>query len=128
MFVYSRSFDVSALMPLFPSTMFLLLRLLRSLANLLNLPVLLLLFSFFDDPDFVEKFKLAPAAKKMHHAYLGGLLEHSLSMGLLADKISCHYKGINADLIKAAAILHDMGKIYEFNYEFSIDYSHACYQ
>jgi 3'-5' exoribonuclease len=82
-----------------------------------------LLAAFWRDEAFVAKFKSAPAAKKMHHAYLGGLLEHSLSMGLLADQIAAHYSGINRDLLLAGAILHDIGKIEELEYQFKIDYS-----
>ena len=78
---------------------------------------------FFNDMDFVRKFKNAPAAKKMHHAYIGGLLEHTLSMALLADRIAGHYSGVDRDLLIAGTILHDIGKIREFNYKYSIDYS-----
>ncbi|MBW2568561.1 MAG: HD domain-containing protein [Deltaproteobacteria bacterium] len=82
---------------------------------------------FWSDDEFVSGFKTAPAAKKMHHAYIGGLLEHSLSMAILANKIVNHYKeyykGINRDMLIAGAILHDIGKIREFNYKYSIDYS-----
>ncbi len=79
--------------------------------------------AFFNDMNFVGKFKNAPAAKKMHHAYIGGLLEHTLSMALLADRIAGHYSGVDRDLLLAGAILHDIGKVREFNYKYSIDYS-----
>ncbi|MGB5158728.1 3'-5' exoribonuclease YhaM family protein [Desulfobacterium sp. N47] len=82
-----------------------------------------LLEAFWSDIEFVENFKKAPAAKKMHHAYAGGLLEHTLSMALLADKIAGHYIGIDRDLLITGAILHDIGKIREFVYKFNIDYS-----
>lgn len=86
-----------------------------------------LLEAFWNDEDFVCKFKIAPAAKKMHHAYLGGLLEHTLSMTILADKVAGHYKdyykAIDRDLLLTGAVLHDIGKIIEFDYKFSIDYS-----
>ena len=86
-----------------------------------------LLEAFWNDEDFVRKFKTAPAAKKMHHAYLGGLLEHTLSMTILANKIANHYSeyytGIDRDLLLTGAILHDIGKTIEFDYKFSIDYS-----
>jgi 3'-5' exoribonuclease len=82
-----------------------------------------LIDAFFKDKEFVNKFKTAPAAKKMHHAYIGGLLEHTLSMTSLADKIAGHYSGINRDLLLSGAILHDIGKIDEFEYQFKIDYS-----
>ena len=82
-----------------------------------------LLAAFFDDKVFVDLFKTAPAAKKMHHAYLGGLLEHTLSIARLIQAIDGHYKGIDRDLLLTGGILHDIGKIYEFSYETHIDYS-----
>ena len=82
-----------------------------------------LIDAFFKDKEFVNKFKTAPAGKKMHHAYIGGLLEHTLSMASLADKIAGHYSGIDRDLLLSGAILHDIGKIDEFEYQFKIDYS-----
>lgn len=82
-----------------------------------------LLDAFWNDPEFVHQFKSAPAAKKMHHAYIGGLLEHTLSMASLADKVAAHYSGINRDLLIAGAILHDVGKTKELEYTLKIDYS-----
>jgi 3'-5' exoribonuclease len=84
-----------------------------------------LLDAFFTDPTFMEGLKTAPAAKKMHHAYLGGLLEHTLSIVRLVENIALHYKGINKDLLVTGAVLHDVGKIHEFSYETCIDYSDA---
>ena len=84
-----------------------------------------LLAAFFEDKAFVDLFKKAPAAKKMHHAYLGGLLEHTLSIVRLIEAISGHYKGIDQDLLLTGGILHDIGKVYEFSYETHIDYSDA---
>ncbi|MBW1834704.1 MAG: CRISPR-associated endonuclease Cas3'', partial [Deltaproteobacteria bacterium] len=84
-----------------------------------------LLEAFWNDDEFVSKFKRAPAAKKMHHAYIGGLIEHTLSMARLADKIAEHYQyiGIDRDILITGAILHDIGKISEFDYKVKIDYS-----
>ena len=81
--------------------------------------------AFWDDKDFVRDFKRAPAAKNMHHAYLGGLLVHTVSMVFLAEKIAEHYRGgsIDRELLMAGAILHDIGKIREFEYLYKIDYS-----
>ena len=75
------------------------------------------------DDELVAQFKKAPAAKMMHHAYIGGLLEHTLSMTLLADMLAGHYNGVNRDLLVAGTILHDMGKIREFEYATRIDYT-----
>jgi len=79
--------------------------------------------TFWADESFKAQFKRAPAAKKMHHAYIGGLLEHTLSMAVLADKIAGHYNGIDRDLLVSGALLHDIGKIREFSYDMGIDYS-----
>lgn len=82
-----------------------------------------LIEDFWNDEEFVSRFKTAPAAKKMHHAYIGGLLEHTLSMASLAEKIARHYEGIDRELLIMGTILHDIGKIYEFEYSVKIDYS-----
>ncbi len=81
------------------------------------------LASLWQDRDLVERFKTAPAAKKMHHAYLGGLLEHTLSMALLADKVASHYVGVDRDLLLSGTVIHDLGKIYELQYHHRIDYT-----
>lgn len=84
-----------------------------------------LLLAFFEDGAFVEKFKTAPAAKRMHHAYIGGLLEHTLSLAELVNRVAGHYRGIDRDLLMTGAILHDIGKISEFEYVTHIDYTDA---
>lgn len=82
------------------------------------------LFSlFWADLEFVACFKRAPGGKKMHHAYLGGLLEHTLSMTILVGEIAAHYSGIDMNILLAGTILHDIGKIREFEYDYRIDYS-----
>ncbi|MDJ0721355.1 MAG: HD domain-containing protein [Desulfobacterales bacterium] len=78
---------------------------------------------FWADADFVDRFKRAPAAKMMHHAYIGGLLVHCLSMAVLADKLAGHYGGVDRDMLIAGAILHDVGKVREFDFMTAIDYS-----
>ncbi len=98
-------------------------RLLKITASIKSEHLKKLFDKFWDDMDFVRKFKNAPAAKKMHHAYIGGLLEHTLSMALLVDRIAGHYSGVDRDLLIAGAILHDIGKIREFKYKYNIDYS-----
>lgn len=79
--------------------------------------------AFWQDEAFVRKFKAAPAAKKMHHAYIGGLLEHTLSMASLAEKIAAHYSGVDRDMLISGAILHDVGKTRELEFQYKIDYS-----
>jgi 3'-5' exoribonuclease len=83
-----------------------------------------LLKSIFGDPDVRERFMTAPAAKTMHHPYIGGLIEHVLSMCGLAGAVSGHYGvGVDRDLLVAGAILHDIGKIYELSYKRAFDYT-----
>ncbi len=82
-----------------------------------------LMNAFWDDSELVRQFKRAPAAKMMHHAYIGGLLEHTLSMVLLADKIAGHYNGVDRDMLLVGAVLHDIGKLRELTYDHSIDYT-----
>jgi len=97
---------------------------LLNLTRTFTTPWLTHLFAaFWQDEAFVAAFKKAPAAKRMHHAYLGGLLVHCLSMAVLADKLAAHYNGLDRDLLIAGAVLHDMGKLREFDYATAIDYS-----
>jgi 3'-5' exoribonuclease len=79
--------------------------------------------SFFADHHFVAQFKKAPAAKYFHHSYLGGLLEHTLSVSQVALMAAKHYPDLDSDLLLSGAILHDIGKIAELNFERNIDYS-----
>ena len=82
-----------------------------------------LLKILFDDHEFLGQFTLAPAAKNYHHAYLGGLLEHSVSVATLAILLSSFYGNVDESLMITGAILHDVGKIKEFDYSKRIDYS-----
>ena len=82
-----------------------------------------LLHLFWEDCLFLERFKTAPASKWIHHNYLGGLLEHTLSLAQLVMKLTDHYEGINLDLLLTGSILHDLGKIDELSYHRSLDYS-----
>ena len=82
-----------------------------------------LLENIFADEETARKFKKAPAAKTMHHPYLGGLLEHTLSLVKLAKKVGSHYEGIDVDLLQTGAVLHDFGKIDELSYERAFGYT-----
>lgn len=82
-----------------------------------------LLRAFFRDEKIAELFRRAPAAKGFHHNYIGGLLEHTLSVVRLLDFTAGHYAGINRDLLITGGILHDIGKIYEFSFDRIVEYS-----
>jgi len=82
-----------------------------------------LLERVFDDPSVAAQFKQAPAAKSMHHAFRGGLLEHVLSLCGMAERAASHYRWIRRDLLLTGAILHDIGKIRELGYESSFFYT-----
>ncbi|MCX5831858.1 MAG: HD domain-containing protein [Deltaproteobacteria bacterium] len=82
-----------------------------------------LLNAFFRDEEIADLFKRAPAAKGFHHIYLGGLLEHTLSVARLLDLACAQYEGIDRDLLLTGGILHDIGKIYELSYGRTVDYT-----
>lgn len=82
-----------------------------------------LLNAIFDDAGLARRFKKAPAAKSIHHAWLGGLLEHVLSLCSLCKLVGPHYPQVDLDLVMTGAILHDIGKIDELNYERGFSYS-----
>ena len=82
-----------------------------------------LLSSVVEDPEIAPRFKRAPAGMTMHHAYLGGLLEHVVSLMGLAAAVTTHYPELDADLLLAGVVLHDVGKIEELRYARGIDYS-----
>jgi 3'-5' exoribonuclease len=82
-----------------------------------------LLESFFMDSAFVEKFKRAPAAKSIHHSYLGGLIEHTSNCLRLADTLCDIYPQLDADLLATGVMVHDIGKTVELCYEEKVDYT-----
>ncbi|MHC4870943.1 MAG: 3'-5' exoribonuclease YhaM family protein [Planctomycetota bacterium] len=82
-----------------------------------------LLKSFFDNKGFAEDFMRATAARSFHHAYLGGLLEHTVSIATLCDQYSKNNPAIRRDLLITGAIFHDMGKMKEMSVDTSIEYT-----
>ncbi len=85
-----------------------------------------LLKSFFvDDKETAAEFKRHSAAKSIHHGYIGGLLEHSLAVARMCDYYTTYYKRLNRDLLITAALLHDIGKIYELSGFPENDYTDA---
>jgi len=84
-----------------------------------------LLKAIFDDTDLRKKYLLAPAAKLLHHDYIGGLAEHSLSMAEVALRLADHYPRLNRDFLICGTLLHDIGKIWEYQHQAAIDFSTA---
>ncbi len=78
---------------------------------------------FREDEPFMALYRSAPAAKGMHHVYLGGLLEHSLSVAKLVELMVPQYERLNRDLLVAGALLHDVGKVREMAYARAFDYT-----
>jgi 3'-5' exoribonuclease len=84
-----------------------------------------LLHSLLEDSGFVAAFSTAPAAKSLHHAVLAGLLEHTVSVAGLCRLLADYYPAVDRDLLLAAAILHDVGKVQELTWDRVFDYSDA---
>lgn len=82
-----------------------------------------LLQQVFADEDVATRFRTAPAAQVMHHALIGGLLEHVVSVCGLCHAVAQHYGTLDQDLLIAGAILHDIGKIFELSYDRAIAYT-----
>ena len=82
-----------------------------------------LLNAIISDPSVAVRYKRAPAAKVMHHAYIGGLLEHVVGLCGLAKQVARHYAELSLDLLLTVAILHDVGKLDELCYDRAIGYT-----
>jgi 3'-5' exoribonuclease len=82
-----------------------------------------LIFAFLDDPQIGEAYRSAPAAKMLHHAWLGGLLEHVLTLVRVCLATTPFYPEVNPDLLVTGAILHDIGKIRELHWKNSFGYT-----
>ena len=84
-----------------------------------------MLHTSFDDEDFAKRFKFHSAAKSVHHGFVGGLLEHTLSVTQNCDYFAKHYKVLNRDLLLTAAMFHDVGKLQELSTFPENDYTDA---
>ena len=82
-----------------------------------------LLHQFMSDEALVAAYKNAPAAKTLHHAFVGGLLDHVVSLFTVCDLASRNYPQVNRDLLLTGAFLHDIGKLHELSYQRSITYT-----
>src|SRR3954464_860221 len=79
--------------------------------------------AFMADPEIAAAYRNAPAAKTLHHAYIGGLLDHVVSLFRSCDLLARNYPQINRDLLLTGAFLHDIGKIHELTYNRSFSYT-----
>jgi 3'-5' exoribonuclease len=88
----------------------------------------ILLNTLLADSGLAQAYREAPAAKQLHHAWLGGLLEHVVSLLKLADRVAGHYNALNPDslhrdLLLTGVVLHDIGKVQELTWEAGFEYS-----
>jgi 3'-5' exoribonuclease len=88
-----------------------------------NSDLKLLLATLLADPGLSAAYREAPAAKQLHHAWLGGLLEHVISLLTLADRVAPHYPLLDRDLLMTGVILHDIGKVRELSWEIGFEYT-----
>ena len=109
----STTYDVGALWS----------QLLSSVESLTNADLKLLLTTILADPAIATAYREAPAARQLHHAWLGGLLEHVVSLLNLADSVAAHYPLIDRDLLLTGVVLHDLGKIRELSWGIGFDYT-----
>ncbi len=84
-----------------------------------------LLDIFLNDTSFMDLFSRAPAAKTLHHNYIGGLLEHVVELIALAQDVAKHFPSVDRDLLITGAFIHDIGKVHELSVRKSIEYTTA---
>jgi len=82
-----------------------------------------LVFAFLDDPEIGPAFRVAPAAKVLHHAWISGLLEHVLTLVKVLKALAPFYPEVNEDLLLTGAILHDIGKVKELSWKTTFSYT-----
>lgn len=92
-------------------------------ASLSNGHLKQLMNAFLDDPSFMTIFKRTPAAKTLHHNYIGGLLEHVVELVALSRDVAKHFPSLDLDLLTVGAFLHDVGKVKELAVRKSIEYT-----
>ncbi len=97
--------------------------LINHVASFKNPHLKALVQAFMADPEIAAAYRNAPAAKTLHHAYIGGLLDHVVSLFCSCELICQNYPQINRDLLLTGAFLHDIGKIHELTYNRSFSYT-----
>jgi 3'-5' exoribonuclease len=79
--------------------------------------------AYLDDTKLMDDFKIAPAAMQIHHAWIGGLLEHTLQLMKLADGMLQHYPRLNRDIVLLGLFIHDLGKVEELRWDKGFEYT-----
>lgn len=92
-------------------------------AGITNGPLRQLMQSFLSDAAFMQSFRRTPAAKTLHHNYIGGLMEHVVELIRLCSDFARHFPGVDRDLLAVGAFLHDIGKVRELSVRKSIEYT-----
>lgn len=114
--------DYSKFLPKSPGDLTAYLKFIREQIQAIQEPSLQkILGYFFDDQQFMTKFIMVPAALKRHHAYIGGLLEHTAGVTALCQSAARYYPYVNKDLVITGAILHDIGKIKTYKLDKGIE-------
>ena len=83
----------------------------------------LLVTTILSNPELAQAYREAPAARQLHHAWLGGLLEHVVSLLKLADRVVPHYPILHRDLVLTGVLLHDIGKVRELAWDIGFEYT-----
>lgn len=124
--VNERDVDLADFLPTSPRPLAeMITELQRVVDSLTDASLRALMNALLADEAFMASYCKAPAAKAMHHVYLGGLLEHSLAIVALSTDVSKRYPELDRDLLVVGALLHDVGKIVELDYNRSFDYTDA---
>lgn len=98
-------------------------RLRQIIGSIRNRHVAAILRTYLDDQELMARFCKAPAAMSLHHAFIGGLLEHTLNSMEVADAVVKFYPGLNRDIVLAGIFLHDIAKTWELDYECGFGYT-----
>ncbi|HUA90962.1 MAG TPA: HD domain-containing protein [Terracidiphilus sp.] len=98
-------------------------QLMASVESVANPHLQQLLTALLSDPVIAEAYREAPAARGLHHAWLGGLLEHVVSLLGMAERVAAHYALLDRDLLLTGVILHDIGKIRELSWAIGFEYT-----
>lgn len=122
------TFDMSELLPMTEKDIPTMAKRLREiLGSIRSKSVKALINAYLDDTALMTNFEKAPAAQTFHHAFIGGLLEHTVNILEVTNAIVKFYPGLSRDLVLAGVFLHDIAKTWELQYECSFSYTDGGY-